>query len=66
MNTDGGLLSFSHIGRSAPTLKLVEAVRQLRGSGAVQRSGSLETAFCSGADSGAQYYNVAVLGLGHG
>jgi acetyl-CoA acetyltransferase len=62
-NTDGGLLSFSHIGRSAPTLKIVEAVRQLRGTAAVQRAGALETAFCSGAGSGAQYYNAAVLGL---
>ena len=31
VNTDGGLLSFSHIGWGAPTLKLIECVRQLRG-----------------------------------
>jgi acetyl-CoA acetyltransferase len=62
-NTDGGLLSFSHIGRSAPTLKLVEAVRQLRGTAALPVGRRRETALFSGAGSAAQYYNVAVLGI---
>eukprot|EP01041_Mallomonas_annulata_P022716 gene22716-43073_t len=30
INTDGGLMSFGHLGWSGPTLKVIEAVRQLR------------------------------------
>jgi len=52
--TDGGLLSFSHIGWGAPTLKLAQAVRRLR-AGA-------DVALAAGAGSGAQYYNLALLG----
>ena len=61
-NTDGGLLSFSHIGWGAPTLKIVEATLQLRG---IARSGQVkgaETAFVTGAGSGAQYHNSILLG----
>jgi acetyl-CoA acetyltransferase len=60
--TDGGLLSFSHIGWGAPTLKVAQAVRQLRGScGDFQVPGA-EVALAAGAGSGAQYYNLALLG----
>lgn len=52
--TDGGVMSFSHIGWGAPTLKIVEAVRRLRGGD--------EVALVAGAGAGAQYYNVALLG----
>jgi acetyl-CoA acetyltransferase len=52
--TDGGLLGFSHIGWGAPTLKLVEAVRRVRGPD--------EVSLAAGAGSGAQYYNLALLG----
>lgn len=60
--TDGGLLSFSHIGWGAPTLKVAEAVRQLRGTAGVRQVPGAEVALAAGAGSGAQYYNVAVLG----
>jgi acetyl-CoA acetyltransferase len=63
-NTDGGLLAHSHIGWGAPTLKIVEAVRQLRGhAGAGQVLGA-EVAVACGAGSGAQYHNLVVLGRG--
>ncbi|HEX4107502.1 MAG TPA: thiolase family protein [Solirubrobacteraceae bacterium] len=52
--TDGGVMSFSHIGWGAPTLKIVEAVRRLRDGANV--------ALVAGAGSGAQYYNLALLG----
>lgn len=60
--TDGGVLSFSHIGWGAPTLKVVQAVRQLRGEcGELQVDGA-EVALAAGAGSGAQYHNVLLLG----
>lgn len=60
--TDGGLLSFSHIGWGAPTLKIVEAVRQLRGTAGARQVAGAEVALAAGAGSGAQYYNAALLG----
>lgn len=60
--TEGGLLSFSHIGWGAPTLKLVEAVRQLRGDSAARQVPGTEVALAAGAGSAAQYYNLALLG----
>jgi acetyl-CoA acetyltransferase len=60
--TDGGLLSFSHIGWGAPTLKIVEAVRQLRGEAGDRQIPGAEVAVAAGAGSGAQYYNLALLG----
>ena len=62
-NTDGGLLSFSHTGWGGPTLKVVEAVKQLRVDA---RSGQVEepeTALVTGAGSGAQYFNAAILSV---
>ncbi|MCX6421127.1 MAG: thiolase family protein [Actinobacteria bacterium] len=61
-NTDGGLMSFSHIGWGAPSLRVVEAVRQLRHAGADRQVPGAETAIAAGAGAGAQYYNVVLLG----
>jgi acetyl-CoA acetyltransferase len=61
--TDGGLLSFSHIGWGAPTLKIAEAVRQLRGEANGRQIPGAEVALAAGAGSGARYYNLALLGL---
>jgi acetyl-CoA acetyltransferase len=60
--TDGGVLSFSHIGWGAPTLKIIEAVRQIRGDGGDRQVPGARTGLVAGAGSGAQYYNVLVLG----
>jgi acetyl-CoA acetyltransferase len=60
--TDGGLLAFSHIGWGAPTLKLVEAVHQVRGTAGERQIDGAEVALAAGAGSGAQYYNLALLG----
>jgi acetyl-CoA acetyltransferase len=61
-NTDGGLLSFSHCGAGATTLRVVEAVRQLRGNAGVTQVPNVETALVTGAGSGAQYMNAMILG----
>jgi acetyl-CoA acetyltransferase len=60
-NTDGGLLSFSALGWAGPTLKVIEAVRQLRGEAGARQVKGAKVAIASGAGSGAQYYNVLLL-----
>ena len=62
-NTDGGLLSFSHTGWGGPNLKVVEAALQLRGTAASGQVAGAKTALVTGAGSGAQYFNAAVLGI---
>ena len=62
VNTDGGLMSFGHIGWSGPTLKMVEAVRQLRGEALTSQVADAKLAVVAGAGSGAQYFNMAILG----
>jgi acetyl-CoA acetyltransferase len=60
--TDGGLMSCSHNGWGSPTVKVLRAARQLRGEcGELQVPGA-EVALCAGAGSGAQYYNLLLLG----
>ncbi len=61
-NTDGGLLSYSHTGFSGPTMKIVEAVRQIRGSAGVGQVPGAEVVMATGAGSGAEYHNAVVLG----
>jgi hypothetical protein len=55
-------LAFSHIGWGAPTLKIAEAVQQLRGECGARQVHGAEVALAAGAGSGAQYYNVVLLG----
>lgn len=62
INTDGGLMSYSHIGWGGPTLKIVESVHQLRGEAGGRQVKDSAVALATGAGSGAQYYNVALLG----
>jgi acetyl-CoA acetyltransferase len=62
VNTDGGLMSFGHIGWSGPTLKVIEAVRQLRREAPTSQVKDAELGILSGAVSGAQYFNLAILG----
>jgi acetyl-CoA acetyltransferase len=62
--TDGGTMSFSHIGWGAPTLKIIECVRQLRGQAGGHQVPGVEVALAAGAGAGAQYYNVLLLGRG--
>jgi acetyl-CoA acetyltransferase len=62
INTDGGLLSFAHIGWGGPTLKIVEAVQQLRGQAISGQVRDARTALVTGAGSGAQYFNTLLLG----
>ena len=61
-NTDGGLMSFSHIGWGAPTLRIIEAVRQLRHQAEGRQIPGVKTAVMGGAGAGAQYYNMMILG----
>ena len=62
VNPDGGLLSYSHIGWGGPTLKVVEAVHQLRGEAGERQVTDAEVALVTGAGSGEQYHNTLLLG----
>ena len=60
-NPDGGCLSYAWNGTQQMTLKVVEAVRQLRGTAVNQVFGA-ELAVAANAGSGAGHYELAVLG----
>lgn len=60
--TDGGIMSFSHIGWGAPTLKIIEGVRQIRGQAGDRQVRDAEVVLAAGAGAGAQYHNVVLLG----
>jgi acetyl-CoA acetyltransferase len=62
LNTDGGLLSYAHIGWGGPQLKVIEAVRQLRGSAGIGQVSGAQAALVMGSGSGAQYHNSMILG----
>lgn len=62
INTDGGLLSYGHLGMSGPTLKIIELVRQLRGEASSSQVEDAQLGIASGAGAGAQYFNLAILG----
>ena len=62
INTDGGLMSYSHIGWGGPTLKILEAVHQLRHEAGERQVDGAKFALAAGAGSGAQYHNVIILG----
>jgi acetyl-CoA acetyltransferase len=61
-NTDGGLMAYSHVGWGGPTLKIVEAVRQIRGAAGSSQVPGAEVVLVTGAGSGAQYHNAVLLG----
>jgi acetyl-CoA acetyltransferase len=60
-NPDGGCLAYAWNGTQQMTLKVVEAVRQLRGT-AVNQVEAAETAVAANAGSGAGHYELIVLG----
>jgi acetyl-CoA acetyltransferase len=60
-NPDGGCLAYAWNGTQQMTLKVVEAVRQLRGTAVNQVEGA-ETAIAANAGSGAGHYELVVLG----
>jgi acetyl-CoA acetyltransferase len=60
-NLDGGCLAYAWNGTQQMTLKVVEAVRQLRGTAVNQVAGA-ETAVAANAGSGAGHYELVVLG----
>jgi acetyl-CoA acetyltransferase len=60
--TDGGLMSFSHNGWGSPTVKVLRAAQQVRGEGGELQVPGVEVALAAGAGSGAQYYNLLLLG----
>lgn len=61
-NTDGGLMAYSHVGFGGPTLKIVEAVRQIRGTAGPSQVPGAGLVLVTGAGSGAQYHNAVLLG----
>ncbi|MGI3199101.1 thiolase C-terminal domain-containing protein [Streptomyces sp. GLT-R25] len=61
VNPDGGCLAYAWNGTQQMTLKVVEAVRQLRGSAVHQVEGA-QVAVVGNAGSGAQHYEMSVLG----
>jgi acetyl-CoA acetyltransferase len=64
VNTDGGLLSFSHAGVHAQHLqRIIRAVHQLRGTCPTNQVDGAEVALCSGGGAGALFNDVLLLGV---
>ncbi|MGX7727824.1 thiolase family protein [Rhodococcus sp. 2H158] len=61
VNPDGGLLSHSWLGAQQMTLKVIEAVRQLRGT-AVNQVADVELAMAGASASATHHYECVVLG----
>lgn len=61
VNTDGGCLSYAWNGTQQMTLKVIECVRQLRGT-AVHQVSNPELALASNAGSAASHYEIALFG----
>ena len=61
VNTDGGCLSYAWNGTQQQTLKVIEIVRQLRGT-AVHQVDDAQTGLATNAGTGAGHLEVAVLG----
>jgi acetyl-CoA acetyltransferase len=63
-NLDGGMLAGSWTGTAQLTLKVIEAVRQLRRVNGARQVADAELALASNAGSGAQHVELLVLGRG--
>jgi len=63
VNPDGGTLAHSYVGTQQMTLRVIEVVRQLRGS-AVNQLDAPEVGIATVAGSGAQHIELVVLGKG--
>jgi acetyl-CoA acetyltransferase len=63
VNPDGGTLAHSYIGTQQMTLRVIEVVRQLRGT-AVNQLDAAEVGIATAAGSGAQHIELVVLGKG--
>ena len=62
-NPDGGCLSYAWNGTQQMTLKLIECVRQFRGT-TVHQLADVEVALAANAGSAASHYELAILGKG--
>jgi len=63
-NLDGGMLAGSWTGTAQLTLKVIEAVRQMRGVNGARQVRDAELALATNAGSGAQHLELVLLGRG--
>ena len=61
-NLDGGLLAFSWVGKAQTTMRLIEAVRQVRGTAVGHQVEGAELAFTANAGSGAWRVEMMLVG----
>jgi acetyl-CoA acetyltransferase len=63
LNTDGGLLSFSHAGENTQTLqRVIRGVQQVRGEAGPLQVPDAQVALCSNGGAGALFSTVLLLG----